>query len=86
MSFVAEKHPLFHGDIIKLIDQTVTHRFGEFAEKLPHEVQWLTDQGPQYKALQTVAYGACKISSDRSHPISIDGSHLISNHRSQSIS
>jgi transposase InsO family protein len=57
MSYVAEKRPLFHGDIIRLIDQTVTHRFGEFAEKLPHTIQWLTDQGPQYKAIETVAYG-----------------------------
>jgi len=29
MSYVAERRPLFHGDIIRLIDQTVTHRFGE---------------------------------------------------------
>jgi len=58
MSFVAEKRPLFHGDIIRLMDQTVTHRYGKFAEKLPHPIQWLTDQGPQYKALQTVMYGA----------------------------
>jgi putative transposase len=57
MGFVAEKRPLFHGDIIRLMDQTVTHRFGEFVEKLPHPIQWLTDQGPQYKAAQTVAYG-----------------------------
>lgn len=57
MSYVAEKRPLFHGDIIKLMDQTVTSRFGEFIEKLPQKTQWLTDQGPQYKALQTVAYG-----------------------------
>jgi putative transposase len=58
MSFVAEKRPLFHGDIIKLMDQTVTSRFGEFVEKLPHTIQWLTDQGPQYKCDQTRAYGA----------------------------
>lgn len=57
MSFVAEKRPLFHGDIIRLMDQTVTHRYGEFIEKLPKPIQWLTDQGPQYKAIQTVAYG-----------------------------
>ena len=57
MSYVAEKRYLFHGDIIKLIDQTVTSRFGEYVEKLPHAIQWLTDQGPQYKAIQTVAYG-----------------------------
>ncbi len=58
MSYVAERRPLFHGDIIKLIDQTVTHRFGEFVEKLPQAIQWLSDQGPQYKAIETVAYGS----------------------------
>jgi putative transposase len=57
ISYVAEKRPLFHGDIIKLMDQTVTSRFGEFIEKLPQPIQWLSDQGPQYKAIQTVAYG-----------------------------
>lgn len=56
MSWVAEKRPLFHGDIIRLVDQTVTHRFGEFIQKLPHQIQWLTDQGPQYKAEQTIRY------------------------------
>jgi transposase InsO family protein len=56
MSWVAEKRPLFHGDVIRLIDQTVTHRFGEFVEKLPSAIQWLTDQGPQYKAEPTVRY------------------------------
>ena len=58
MSYVAERRPLFHGDIIRLMDQTVTHRFGEFIEKLPYPIQWLSDQGPQYKAIETVAYGA----------------------------
>ena len=57
LSFIAEKRPLFHGDIIKLMDQAVTSRFGEYIEKLPQKIQWLTDQGPQYKAIQTVAYG-----------------------------
>lgn len=57
MSFVAERRPLFHGDIIKLMDQTVTHRFGEYIEKLPSPIQWLSDRGPQYTANATVAYG-----------------------------
>lgn len=58
MSFVAARRPLFHGDIIRLMDQTVTHRFGEFVEKLPHPIQWLSDNGPQFVALQTCSYGA----------------------------
>lgn len=57
LSFVVEKRPMFHGDIIRLMDQAVTSRFGEYVEKLPHKIQWLSDQGPQYKAIQTVAYG-----------------------------
>lgn len=57
LSFVAEKRPLFHGDIIKLMDEAVTSRFGEYVEKLPQKIQWLSDQGPQYKAIQTVTYG-----------------------------
>lgn len=57
MSFKAERRPLFHGDIINLIDQTVTNRFGEYVLKLPHQIEWLTDQGPQYKSLATVQYG-----------------------------
>ena len=57
MSYVAERRPLFHGDIIRLIDQTVSHRYGKFIEKLPHKIQWLSDRGPQFMALQTVYYG-----------------------------
>jgi len=56
MSFVAERRALFHEDIIKLIDQTVTKRFGDYIEKLPHEIQWLSDRGPQYTAENTKAY------------------------------
>ena len=58
MSFVSQKRALFHHDIIELMDKTVTHRFGEFVEKLPHSIQWLSDQGPQYTCKQTYEYGA----------------------------
>lgn len=58
MSYVAEKRPLFHGDIIRLMDLSVTHRFGDFILKLPQPIQWLTDQGPQYTADQTQRYGS----------------------------
>ena len=37
-SFIAEKRPLFHGDIIKLMDEAVTSRFGEYVEKLPQKI------------------------------------------------
>ncbi len=39
------------------MDEAVTLRFGEYVEKLPQKIQWLSDQGPQYKAIQTVTYG-----------------------------
>jgi transposase InsO family protein len=50
IAWIAEKRPFFHGDIIRLMDLSVTNRFGEFIVKLPHTIQWLTDQGPQYTA------------------------------------
>lgn len=57
MSFVAYPRPLSHRDIINLMDQTVTHRFGEAIERLPCPIQWLSDQGSQYTALETKLYG-----------------------------
>lgn len=58
MSFVAQKRALFHHDIIELMDKTVTHRFGDFVEKIPHPIQWLSDNGPQFIANQLRTYGA----------------------------
>lgn len=55
MSFVSESRPLNHHDIIKLMDKTVLHRFGE-VEKLPGSIQWLSDQGPQYICEDTKYY------------------------------
>lgn len=56
MAFVAERRALFHEDIIRLMDATVTKRFGDYIEKLPHEIQWLSDRGPQYTAENTKQY------------------------------
>ena len=56
MAFVAERRALFHEDIIRLMDATVTKRFGDYIEKLPHEIQWLSDRGPQYTAVNTKQY------------------------------
>lgn len=58
MSFVAQKRAIFHHDIIELMDKTVTHRFGDFVEKIPHPIQWLSDNGPQFIANQLRTYGA----------------------------
>lgn len=56
MAFVAQSRPLTHIDIIELMDKTVVHRFGAWAEKLTIPIQWLSDQGPQYIAHQTKDY------------------------------
>lgn len=56
ISFTAEARPLNHHDIIRLIDQTVTKRFGDYADKLPKPIQWLSDQGPQYTCVETKEY------------------------------
>lgn len=53
MQYVAEKRPLLHTDIIRLMDETVFHRFGDECERLPHRIEWLSDNGGQYVANAT---------------------------------
>ena len=50
MSYVAQKRPLLHTDIILLMDETVFYRFGDNTQKLPRSIQWLSDNGGQYIA------------------------------------
>lgn len=57
ISFVAKPHDLDHGDIMRLMDQTTTSRFGSSVEKLPQPIQWLSDNGGQYTAEATKEYG-----------------------------
>jgi putative transposase len=57
MAYVFRPRDLTHHEIIELMDQTVTHRFGETIEKLPQPIQWLTDQGGQHTAEETKQYG-----------------------------
>lgn len=57
MAFVARPHDLTRHEIIELMDKTVVHRFGPSAEKIPHPIEWLTDNGGQYTAHETKAYG-----------------------------
>jgi len=57
ISYVAEPRPLVHQDIMKLMDQTVSERFGSNIERLPHVIEWLSDNGPQYIAKETKEYG-----------------------------
>ena len=57
MAFVAKPCDLTRHEIIALMDKTVVHRFGPSVEKLPHSIEWLTDNGGQYTAHETKAYG-----------------------------
>lgn len=57
MAFVARPHDLTRHEIMELMDKTVVHRFGPSQEKLPHPIEWLTDNGGQYTAHETKAYG-----------------------------
>lgn len=57
MAFVARPHDLSRHEIMELMDKTVVQRFGPFAEKIPHSIEWLSDNGGQYTAHETKAYG-----------------------------
>lgn len=57
MAFVARPHDLSRHEIMELMDKTAVHRFGPSAEKIPHPIEWLTDNGGQYTAHETKAYG-----------------------------
>lgn len=57
MAFVARPHDLTHHQIMELMDETVIRRLGPLTERLPHPIEWLSDNGPQYVAGETKAYG-----------------------------
>lgn len=57
MAFVARPHDLTRHEIMELMDKTVVHRFGPSRENIPHPIEWLTDNGGQYTAHETKAYG-----------------------------
>jgi putative transposase len=57
MAFVARPHDLTRHEIMELMDKTAVHRFGPLVERLPHPIEWLTDNGGQYTACDTKAYG-----------------------------
>jgi putative transposase len=56
LAFVGLTRPVNHFDVIELIDRTVTSRFGEFIQKLPRPIEFLSDNGPQYTAHETRDY------------------------------
>jgi transposase InsO family protein len=43
--------------LVGLVANAIFHILNSSIEKLPFSIQWLTDQGPQYKADQTYQYG-----------------------------
>ena len=55
-AFVASPRPLPGADIRTLMDRMLWARFGEATLKVPHAIQWLSDNGPQYTATATVLY------------------------------
>jgi transposase InsO family protein len=57
ISYVAKPYDLNHEDIQDLMDKTVVQRFGPLVERLPHPIEWLSDNGPQYIARETKSYG-----------------------------
>lgn len=56
LAWVASPRPLTGADIRTLMDRTVWARFGEATLTVPHAIQWLSDNGPQYTATATVFY------------------------------
>lgn len=57
IGYVAKPRDLVHEDIQDLMDRTVVQRFGPLVERLPHPVEWLSDNGSQYTAKETKSYG-----------------------------
>ena len=56
LSYVASTVGLDGAAIRDLMLQSVEYRFGK-KPILPHKIQWLSDNGPQYTAKQTVYFG-----------------------------
>ena len=55
-AYVASPRSLTGADIRTLMDRMLWARFGEATLKVPHAIQWLSDNGPQYTATATVLY------------------------------
>ena len=56
ISWVTSSRGIDGGLIRDLMTESIEQRFGE-VHKLPHRIQWLSDNGPCYVAKQTVFYG-----------------------------
>jgi len=55
-AWTASPRPLTGADIRTLMDKALWARFGEAAQKAPHAIQWLSDNGPPYTATASVLY------------------------------
>jgi len=56
LAHVAAPRTLRGADIRTLMEKAMWKRFGEAALETPHAIQWLSDNGPQYTATETVFY------------------------------
>lgn len=56
MSYVTSNRGIDGAMIQDLMAETMHYRYGEI-DKLPHRIQWLTDNGPCYVARKTVNFG-----------------------------
>jgi len=56
LAHVAAPRTLRGADIRTLMERALWKRFGEAALETPHAIQWLSDNGPQYTATETVFY------------------------------
>jgi hypothetical protein len=46
------------GELVRdLMAETLEHRFGAGAARAPHPIEWLSDNGPPYTAVETRAFG-----------------------------
>src|SRR5262245_18727527 len=55
-AWTASPRPLTGADIRTLMDKALWARFGERMLKVPHAIQWLSDNGPQYTAPASLHY------------------------------
>jgi putative transposase len=56
LAHMAAPRTLRGADIRTLMEKAMWKRFGEAALETPHAIQWLSDNGPQYTATETVFY------------------------------
>lgn len=56
LAHVAAPRSLKGIDIRGLMERALWKRFGESALRTPHAIQWLSDNGPQYTATESVFY------------------------------